>query len=132
MKQFVSLVLAIGISFSAIGRISAQTPQDQDEVVRFRTNEVKLDIVVKDKKGRPVKDLTAADFEILEDGVAQKIQSFTFVNREATLRTPETANTGTKEGQPQPVTTTTAPASVRTTPGVTALVFDRLSPGRYR
>ncbi|HJX92101.1 MAG TPA: hypothetical protein VJ372_16485, partial [Pyrinomonadaceae bacterium] len=84
MKQFVSLLLAIGLSLSAIQGTSGQTPQGQDEVIRVRTNEVRLDVVVKDKKGRPVKDLTAGDFEVLEDGVSQKIASFRFVNREAT------------------------------------------------
>src|ERR1044072_224008 len=89
MKSFLSLFLAIGLSLSFLNRIGGQTPQKQDEVLRFRTNEVKLDIVVKDKKGRPIKDLTAADFEILEDGVGQKIQSFNFVNRETTAATSE-------------------------------------------
>jgi len=76
MKQFLSLLLAIGMSFSFVNRTGGQTPESQDDVVRFRTNEVKLDIVVKDKKGRPVKGLTAADFEVLEDGVIQQIRSF--------------------------------------------------------
>ena len=128
MKQFVSLLLAIGLSLSAIQGTSGQTPQGQDEVIRVRTNEVRLDVVVKDKKGRPVKDLTAGDFEVLEDGVSQKIASFRFVNREAT---PE-ADTATrsserKETNPSAPVTTPPPAN-RTSPGITALVFDRLSP----
>lgn len=127
MKQLVSLLLAIGLNLSIFNCIGAQTPQSQDEVVRVRTNEVKLDIVVKDKKGRPVKDLTAADFEVLEDGVSQKIQSFTFVNREV-RSAPDTRNEDRQEGKPQSPSNTTAPAPIRTTPGITALVFDRLSP----
>jgi VWFA-related protein len=127
MKQLVSLLLAIGMNLSVFS-VGAQTPQNQDEVIRVRTNEVKLDIVVKDKKGRPVKDLTAADFEILEDGVSQKIQSFTFVNREARTTAPDTRNQDNRDGLPQAPATTPAPAPIRTTPGITALVFDRLSP----
>jgi len=133
MKQFLSLLLAIGMSFSFVNRTGGQTPESQDDVVRFRTNEVKLDIVVKDKKGRPVKGLTAADFEVLEDGVNQQIRSFNFINREtrpetvpannAALTTPET-----KQTNPQPSTPVPPTNPVRATPGVTALVFDRLSP----
>src|SRR5213594_476622 len=117
MKQFVSLLLAIGLSLSVLNRIGGQTAQSQDEVIRFRTNEVKLDIVVKDKKGRPVKDLTAADFEVLEDGVSQKISSFRFVNREGAAEPAANRNPDRKENDPQlPVTTSTVPA-IRTTPG---------------
>ena len=130
MKEFMSLILAIALCCASVGRLSAQTPQDQDEVIRFRTNEVKLDIVVKDKKGRPVKDLTAADFQILEDGVGQQIQSFMYVNRDTQPAPPDTRPQEQKGTKTEPIATTTisTPAPVRTSPGVTALVFDRLSP----
>ena len=126
MKKFVSLLLSIGLTGSTIIRVAGQIPQSQDEVIRIRSNEVRLDMVVKDKKGRPVRDLAAADFEVLEDGVPQKIASFRFVNREAPTEAVVTRNADVKETNPQPITK--APTSLRTTPGVTALVFDRLSP----
>jgi len=125
MKIFLSLLLIVSIGFSPV-LTRAQTPaQDQDDVVRVRSNEVRLDVVVKDKKGRPIRDLKAGDFEVLEDGVAQKVESFRFVSREAAPAGTETRNdkvAGNTTG-----TTTTAP-STRSTPTVTALVFDRLSP----
>jgi VWFA-related protein len=129
MKQFLSLLLAIGLSLSATQGITGQTPPGQDEVVRVRTNEVRLDVVVKDKKGRPVKDLSAADFEVLEDGVSQKIASFRFVNREGSPEadTAATRSSERKENNPSAPATTLPPAN-RTSPGITALVFDRLSP----
>jgi VWFA-related protein len=40
-----------------------------------------VDVVVRDRKGKPVTDLTAADFEVYEDRVAQKIDTFTRVTR---------------------------------------------------
>ena len=106
--------------------VCAQTPpvQDQDEVVRFRSNEVRLDVVVKDKKGRPIKDLKSTDFEVLEDGVPQKVESFRFVTREAPASASETKDNNSPGATP---TTTTTPGK-RSAPTVTALVFDRLSP----
>ncbi len=41
-------------------------------------NEVLLNCTVVDEKGRLVKDLTRGDFQLYEDGVAQKIESFQF------------------------------------------------------
>jgi hypothetical protein len=72
MKSFLSLLLIAAIGLQAVS-------QEQDEVIRVRSNEVRLDVVVKDKKGRPIKDLKASDFEILEDGVPQKVESFRLV-----------------------------------------------------
>ena len=139
----VSLVLlSLIISLIAPFPIRAQTPpskqQDIDRIV-VGTNEVVLDAVVKDKKGRAVKDLTAADFEILEDGVPQQVKSFRLVTHEAppsvapngeTTAKPESgASQGVSPAakptnQPTPV----APVSNTIRIGAIALVFDRLSP----
>ena len=127
MRSLVTILLIFSATFSP-ALVLSQTPasqQDQDEVVRFRTNEVKLDVVVKDKKGRPIKDLKASDFEVVEDGVTQKVESFRFVARD-----PEQS----KGRQNSPLetngtaSTTVAPKPVRSSFAVTALVFDRLSP----
>src|SRR5262245_26628585 len=126
MKSFLSLLLIITTGFSPALTRGQTTPQDQDDVIRVRSNEVRLDVVVKDKKGRPIRDLKAADFEVLEDGVAQKIESFRFVSREAV---PDGASESKDGKSPTAPTTPTGPAPPRrTTPTVTALVFDRLSP----
>ncbi len=42
-----------------------QSKSQTDQTVRIGTAEVALDIVVRDKKGRPVKDLTEEEFENL-------------------------------------------------------------------
>ncbi|HEX7771463.1 MAG TPA: VWA domain-containing protein, partial [Pyrinomonadaceae bacterium] len=96
--------------------------QQDDDVVRVRSNEVRLDVVVTDKRGRQIKDLKVTDFEVLEDGVPQKVESFRFVTRESAPATSETKNNPSTGG-----TITPGPAK-RSTPSVTALVFDRLSP----
>jgi VWFA-related protein len=65
-----AIALAIGLR-----SIAAQTPQ-----TTFRTgaNYVRVD-VYPTQNGEPVLDLTAQDFEILESGVAQKIEQFEHV-----------------------------------------------------
>ncbi len=127
MKLAVTFVLLTLLSSFPSRFASGQTPslQQPDEVIRVRTNEVRLDVVVKDKKGRPVKDLTSADFEIYEDGVQQRIESFRFVMREATTgNNPEQPadRRNNKSEQAPP-----APAQ-KNSLGLIALVFDRLSP----
>jgi VWFA-related protein len=127
MKVFVTILLAIAVTFFPLRCVHGQepSPQKPDEVLRIRSNEVRLDIVVKDKKGHTAKDLTQADFEVLEDGVSQRIQSFRFVNREAMADSGAKGNADRKESEPETSPPRTPPQ--RTTPGVTALVFDRLS-----
>ena len=131
MKIFVNFLLVIAVFLSPFHLVKGQepVPQKPEDVLRVRTNEVRLDIVVKDKKGHAVTDLTPADFEVLEDGVSQRIQSFRFVNREAPvapLDSNPNRNADRKESETGVPSTPTPPR--RTTPGVTALVFDRLSP----
>ncbi|HJQ32467.1 MAG TPA: VWA domain-containing protein [Pyrinomonadaceae bacterium] len=52
--------------------------QSPDSVV-VNTDEVLFDVVVRDKRGRVVNDLTASDFEVYEDGVRQELNSFRLV-----------------------------------------------------
>jgi VWFA-related protein len=123
MKSILCGVMAVVLgSYPALVCGQTTTAQDQDDVVRFRSNEVQLDIVVRDKKGRPVKDLKVADFEVLEDGVLQKVESFRFVTREAAPAKDDKAKLSAADAVPTPT-----PVK-RSTPAITALVFDRLSP----
>src|ERR1035438_2466175 len=52
-------------------------------VIRAKVDEVALDLVVRDKKGRLIKNLTAGDVEIYEDGVRQQIRSCRLVTGDA-------------------------------------------------
>ena len=54
---------------------------------------VQVDAVVTDSKGRQVTDLTAADFEVLEDGKPQKLTHFSYVQTAPPVRPPKPANT---------------------------------------
>ncbi len=59
---------------------AAQEPPAQPELPRFRAgaNLVRLDAYVS-LNGQSVTNLKAVDFEVLEDGVAQKIENFEFI-----------------------------------------------------
>ncbi|MFN8095588.1 MAG: VWA domain-containing protein [Vicinamibacteria bacterium] len=57
--------------------MSAATAAGEDPpVFRSSVEQVLVDVVVQDARGRPVTDLTREDFAIAEDGIAQTISSF--------------------------------------------------------
>ncbi|HEV3471431.1 MAG TPA: VWA domain-containing protein [Pyrinomonadaceae bacterium] len=133
MKPLISILLAFGVAAAAPpGRPRTTVPQGQqdEEVVAVGSNEVLLDAVVRDKKGRPVRDLTASDFEVYEDGVLQRLSSFRLVTKGADAAA---APSGPAGGEATPAT---GRAAVRAAPGgaggpsfsAVAIVFDRLSP----
>src|SRR6266568_8247817 len=49
---------------------------DDQDVIKVTSNLVSLDVIVKDKKGKPITDLKAEDFTVTENGVPQKIEFF--------------------------------------------------------
>ena len=129
MRIRTSSILVVVLTFCSFNSINSQTASQQqrqeEPAVRIRANEVSLDIVVRDKKGRPVRDLTETDFEVYEDGVRQQIGSFRFVLRQPTeAGNTAVATTGGKEGPAPRV----SPPRDLASAGVIALVFDRLSP----
>ena len=73
----VSVVLLIA---SATTAILGQTPQRSEPTFRVQVDAVEFDAFVTDAQGNPITDLTADDFEVLEDGKAQTITSFALVN----------------------------------------------------
>lgn len=99
MKLFASTFLLISIfAFSIFAQKPTPTPSaDENDVVKISTSLVQLDAIVVDKKGNPVADLTAEDFEIMQDGKPQKITNFSYISRiiesaatEQTIKKPET------------------------------------------
>jgi VWFA-related protein len=87
------------------GRTQDATPAAPGPTIRVTTTEVALDLVVRDKKGRQVKNLKPGDVEIYEDGVRQHLLSFRMVpGREVQRRE--------AEGQRKPGQTATAGASL--------------------
>src|SRR5262245_2962053 len=63
------------------GQTQKPRTSDQSATVRIGSEEVLLDIVARDKKGRPITDLKADEIEVYEDGVKQQINSFRKVEK---------------------------------------------------
>jgi VWFA-related protein len=117
--------------WSAVGaspRGQSQAPR-ADQSYSTATTAILVDVVVRDRNGRPVLDLTAADFEVAEDGIRQRVDTFSRVSRgggigvgvawkaagATTAVTPTDKSDGTAAPTPEEGDATTA------------LVFDHLS-----
>ena len=118
----IMLLVLFLVSGSGLGARAQSTaaPQQADQKLTVGIAEVAVDVVVRDKQGRPVKDLTADDFEVYDEGAIQRITSSRLVTVEprATSATP-----GSGETRVNPMGTAEAP---RVT--AVAFVFDRMSP----
>ncbi|HEY0726539.1 MAG TPA: VWA domain-containing protein, partial [Pyrinomonadaceae bacterium] len=110
MKYVAILLIAI-----VVGSVAFAQQQTADEVVRVKANLVNIDVIVKDKKGKYIPDLTAEDFTIVENGVAQKIEFF-----DGPLTKTESTST-TAAAAPGATTTTPPTAAPR---NYVALVLD--------
>lgn len=129
MQKPRSLALFLTALLAADPASTLQAPAQAPPTFAVGTSAVAIDVVVRDKKkGHLVKDLTTADFEIVEDGVRQKIESFTVVARGVEAlpepKTPPPAAPAAPAPAPDVPTTETLDA-----PAVLALVFDRMSAG---
>jgi len=107
-----------------LGTPRAQEPQRASGTLKEGVTAVLVDVVVRDRRGQPVKDLTQADFEILEDGAPQTIGSFTPI-LEGML-----GSTFVPTAVAAPTGNAIAPAAapaIAAGPAVTAIVFHGLS-----
>jgi hypothetical protein len=58
----------------------AQAPEDSGVTLRSNSHEVLLDMVVRDKHEKLVRDLKPEDVEVYENGVRQQIKSFRLIS----------------------------------------------------
>ena len=75
-----NLLVASAVFLAAIPIQSQDKKQtkssDDDDVIKVTSNLVSLDVIVKDKKGKPLTNLKPEDFTVSENGVPQKIEFF--------------------------------------------------------
>lgn len=103
-KVGVPLLMCLVALTAAHGWAQEATPAAPGPTIRVTTTEVALDLVVRDKKGRQVKNLKPGDVEIYEDGVRQQLLSFRMVpGREVQRREAESqAKPAQPAAKPQP------------------------------
>ncbi len=72
---------------AAVALLAALPAQQQksdvrqgDYVIRSGANEVLLDVIVRDQRGKPVRDLKPDEIKVFEDGVEQQIASFRMID----------------------------------------------------
>lgn len=93
-----SLMLFAG--FMVLMPAAQQPPatQPSQAVIRTGTQEVLLDVIVRDRKGKTVRDLTPDEIEVYDEGVKQKVTGFRLVSG-----TDAASATGETAGGPKPL-----------------------------
>ena len=82
MKPILPISAAIALVLASETGLSGQSDRPRaTQSFTATTTAILVDVVVRDKSGRLVVDLSADDFAVAEDGVAQQVDSFTRVTR---------------------------------------------------
>jgi VWFA-related protein len=127
-RRVAAAMLTLSTATAGLPASAARAAQAPDTpVFQVQASSVLLDLVVRDKKGKLVRDLTADDFEVYEDNVRQTVDSFRVVNKGA----------GDEADAPSAASAAPAPAPAAAAPApepaadraqsVVAFVFDRMS-----
>src|SRR6266481_58550 len=82
-KRFPLVLMAISVFL--LGSVRGMTEQEGETNIRVEVDMVQLNVAVMDSKGNYVTGLKPSDFEVTEDGIAQKVATFGEGN-EATRR----------------------------------------------
>src|SRR5947208_13603417 len=110
-----------------------QAAQKDRQTYTSATTAILVDVVVRDKKGRPVADLSETDFEVAEDGVPQKIDTFTRIWHGGGIGVGVAWRSAGSTVEVTPTTPRPASASNAVVDeATTALVFDHLSSDSLR
>jgi VWFA-related protein len=79
VRKAALLVFVSGTVLTA-GQPPAPAPQAPQPTFKVQVDYVEVDVVVTDRQNQLVRDLKKEDFQVLEDGKAQTINAFTFVD----------------------------------------------------
>ncbi|MEW5977501.1 MAG: VWA domain-containing protein [Acidobacteriota bacterium] len=114
--------LVVTVAGLTVTAYRAQNLSDQG-VLKVGVSEVLLDLVVTDKKGRQIRDLTLDEIEVYEDGALQKIRSFRKVESAREERGPEAKSQADRKSTSPG--TESSPETGRI--NLITMVFDRIS-----
>lgn len=125
MYRIAVLVLVGSCALSQATAPAANPQSDPSEgfVVRISVNLVQVDAVVTDSKGKPVTDLKADDFEVLQDRVEQKVANLSYITEGVKPEAPAPAAPVKGVGPVVPPPVSLKPSQVKR---VIALVVDDL------
>ena len=115
------LAAVLALESLSAGRAAgqAQEPASQPQALRTGATAVVLDVVIRDKQGRPVRDVQQGELTVLEDGAAREILSFRLVERTAAGSSPGLPGAAPKAGGD-------VPDALRY-PTLVTMVFDHLT-----
>src|SRR5205814_8028736 len=83
---FLAAFLLSASSLEAQGQSQQDTSGQATPTVRSTAQEVVLDMVFRDKKGRTIRDIRPEEIHVSEDGVEQKLTAFRVVDGKASCR----------------------------------------------
>lgn len=124
MRRNVGVLVLLVVAAGVISP-RAQTPQQPARAkgtVQSETTAILVDVIVRDKHGQPMTDLTPNDFEVYEDGVVQDIGAVTRYMPDA-----EGGSTVASAALGAPLAAGATPRIEPAPEPVIALVFDRLT-----
>ena len=81
-KYLLLVILSLFVTFSLFAqnpKTSPTPPVADEDIVKISTDLIQLDVIVTDKNGKIITNLTPDDFEIYENGKKQDLTNFLFV-----------------------------------------------------
>ena len=90
------IIVVILLAMATLSAWGGQEPSAPEQpAVRTGTTGVILDVVIRDQRGHPVRDVQPSELTILEDGVEREVRSFRLVERpgQRVERSPDTPGT---------------------------------------
>jgi VWFA-related protein len=107
-----------------LGGGTARSTQTPPPTFPSEAQVVVLDVIAKDRKGRPVDDLRPGELQVFEDGRRCEIRSLRLVRAGTETETPASPRA---TAVPQPDAAPAPPSATPTRPSLVVLVFDRFT-----
>ena len=126
---FATIVLSVAlVAPLSVATVAAQTSPQAAPEFRTGTAVVLLDVIARDKKGRPVRDLKAEELQVFENDQRCEMRSFRLVESQGTIEPGAAGAVAAPVAPVEPPPAAGAPAEGQRAPfNLVTLVFDRMS-----